>query len=68
MSRCTEYITQQSPPLSTKQILLRTDDPGWREFAMKPCIKFILRGLAGLAAQHEKTQVMLTVFLYVGKI
>ena len=35
---------------------------------MKPCIKFILRGLAGLAAQHEKTQVMLTKFLFIGKI
>merc|ERR1719452_235887 len=38
ITQCTDYITQNSPPLSTKQILLRTDDPGWKEFAMKPSI------------------------------
>ena len=35
----TDYITKNSPPLSTKQILLRTDDPGWKEFGMKASIK-----------------------------
>ena len=59
ITQCTDYITQNSPPLSTKQILLRTDDPGWKEFAMKPSIKYILRCLAGLAAEHDKTQVMI---------
>ena len=59
ITQCTDYITQNSPPLSTKQILLRTDDPGWKEFAMRPSIKYILRCLAGLAAEHDKTQVMI---------
>ena len=56
---CTGYITSNSPPLSTKQILLRTDDPAWKEFAMKPSVKYILRGLAGLAADHPATQTWL---------
>ena len=59
VAQCTDYITHNSPPLSTKQILLRTDDPGWKEFAMRPSIKYILRGLAGLAAEHARTQEML---------
>lgn len=54
LALCTDYIKQNSPP--TRQILLRTDDPAWKEFAMKPSVKFILRGLAGLAADHPATQ------------
>ena len=40
-------------------MLLRTDDPAWKEFAMKPSVKFLLRGLAGLAAEHPATQTAL---------
>ena len=42
---------------SGKQILLKTDNPAWKEFSMKPSIKYILRALAGLAANHPTTQV-----------
>ena len=59
IAQCTDYITHNSPPLSTKQILLRTDDPGWKEFAIKPSVKYILRGLAGLAVEHSRTQEIL---------
>ena len=41
------------------KVLLRTDDPAWKEFAMKPSVKFLLRGLAGLAAEHPATQTAL---------
>ena len=57
VSLCTNYIKQNSPP--TKQVLPRTDDPAWKEFAMKPSVKYILRGLAGLAADHPETQTLL---------
>ena len=40
-------------------MLLRTDDLAWKEFAMKPSLKFLLRGLAGLAASHPATQTAL---------
>ena len=38
---------------------MRTDDLAWKEFAMKPSLKFLLRGLAGLAASHPATQTAL---------
>ena len=57
VARCTNYIAQNAPP--TKQVLLRTDDPAWKEFAMKPSVKFLLRGLAGLACGHPTTQAAL---------
>lgn len=57
VSRCTDYIKINAPP--TKQVLLRTDDPAWKEFAMKPSVKFLLRGLAGLASEHPATQAAL---------
>ena len=41
------------------KVLLRTDDPAWKDFAMKPSLKFLLRGLAGLAASHPATQTAL---------
>jgi hypothetical protein len=40
-----------------QDVLLKTDSPAWKEFSMKPSIKFILRGLVGLAAGHPQTQV-----------
>merc|ERR1719228_748970 len=59
VARCTDYIKEHSPPAT--QVLLRTDDPAWKEFAMKPSVKFILRGLAGLARDHPPTQATLAV-------
>ena len=41
------------------KVLLRTDDPAWKDFAMKPSLKFLLRGLAGLASSHPATQTAL---------
>ena len=38
---------------------MRTDDPAWKEFSMKPSVKYILRGLAGLAKDHPATQTAL---------
>ena len=43
--------------LVVQDVLLKTDSPAWKEFSMKPSIKFILRGLVGLAAGHPQTQV-----------
>ena len=54
VSRCTDYILQNSP--DTNQVLPRPDDPAWKELATKPSVKYILRGLAGLAVDHPPTQ------------
>ena len=35
---------------------MKTDNPAWKEFSMKPSIKYILRALAGLADTHSPTQ------------
>merc|ERR1719228_3199483 len=59
VARCTDYIKEHSPPAT--QVLLRTDDPAWKEFSMKPSVKYILRGLAGLARDHPPTQATLAV-------
>ena len=54
VSRCTDYIRSNAPP--SKEILLKTDSPAWKEFSMKPSIKYILRALVGLASGHAQTQ------------
>ena len=54
LARCTDYIKENAPP--SKDILLKTDSPAWKEFSMKPSIKFILRALVGLASGHSQTQ------------
>ena len=55
VSRCTNYIKENAPP--SKEIMLKTDNPAWKEFSMKPSIKFLLRALVGLASGHAATQV-----------
>ena len=37
-------------------MLVRADDPDWKEFVGKPSLKYILRALAGLAEKHAPTQ------------
>ena len=37
-------------------MLVRVDDPDWKEFVSKPSLKFVLRALAGLAEKHPPTQ------------
>ena len=55
-----EYIMSKSFILTFfLKVLLRTDDPAWKDFAMKPSLKFLLRGLAGLASSHPATQTAL---------
>lgn len=41
-----------------KPTLLRTDSDELKEFIAKPALKYILRFLTGLAADHEPTQVL----------
>jgi len=54
VSRCTDYIKDNAPP--SKDILLKADNPAWKEFSMKPSIKFVLKALVGLASGHAPTQ------------
>lgn len=49
-----EYITSHAP--SVKPTLLRTDSDEWKEYISKPALKYVLRFLTGLAADHPATQ------------
>ncbi|KAB0801611.1 hypothetical protein PPYR_03797 [Photinus pyralis] len=49
-----EYITMHAP--CVKPTLLRTDSDELKEFISKPALKYILRFLTGLTANHENTQ------------
>ena len=53
-SCCTDFIIQHSQDI--KQVVFRPNDPAWKELATKPSVKYILRGLAGLAVDHPATQ------------
>lgn len=49
-----EYITSHAP--CVKPTLLRTDSEEWKEYISKPALKYVLRFLTGLAADHPATQ------------
>ena len=54
VKRCLDYLAENAP--RAKTILVRVDDPDWKEFVGKPSLKFVLRALAGLAEKHPPTQ------------
>ena len=49
-----DYLAENAP--KAKTVLVRVDDPDWKEFVGKPSLKFVLRALAGLAEKHPPTQ------------
>ncbi|KAK6636982.1 hypothetical protein RUM43_010649 [Polyplax serrata] len=59
VKRALEYITSHAPPVKTT--LSRTDSFDWKEFISKPSLKYILRFLAGLATDHDSTQLAVSV-------
>ena len=44
---------------SLENVLMRADDPFWKEFVSKPALKYILRALTGLSTKHSPTQMAL---------
>lgn len=40
-------------------VLMKTDDPHWKEFVTKPSLKYILQILSGLAQGHSRTQMLI---------
>ena len=55
-----KFIFQSHAP-PVKATLSRTDSDDWKEFISKPSLKYILRFLAGLASDHEPTQLAVSV-------
>ena len=40
-------------------VLMKTDDPHWKEFVTKPSLKYLLQILSGLAQGHSRTQMLI---------
>jgi len=53
--RAVDFISAHAPPASP--LLLVGGGDAWKDFVARPALKAILRVLAGLATQHEPTQV-----------
>ncbi|XP_065346150.1 E3 ubiquitin-protein ligase UBR4 [Cloeon dipterum] len=52
--KAVDYIAAHAPPASPLMLVPGTD--AWKDFISRPALKAILRVLAGLATEHEPTQ------------
>ena len=56
VAKCVEHLRRNAPPITS--VLVKADDPFWKEFVSKASLRYILRTLAGLAVDHEPTQLL----------
>ena len=58
VSKCVEHLRRNAPPITS--VLVKADDPFWKEFVSKASLRYILRTLAGLAVDHSPTQLLIS--------
>lgn len=57
LGKCINYIKVHAPPLAS--VMTKNENPLWKEFVTRPSLKFILRAMAGLAVEHEPSQMLI---------
>ena len=53
VDKCVDYLKTNCPPLNSA---VKSEDPKWKEFVMRPALRHVLQIMAGLSAEHEPTQ------------
>jgi E3 ubiquitin-protein ligase UBR4 len=49
---------KNAPPITS--VLVKADDPFWKDFVIKASLRYILRTMAGLAVDHSPTQLLIS--------
>ena len=52
-----EYLTSHSPPIKCAML---ANSKEWKEFTIRPSLKYVLRILTGITSNHELSQVLVT--------
>ncbi len=50
------YLQNNAPPISS--VLMKNEDPAWKEFVTRASLRYVLQILAGLAVDHPPTQLL----------
>ena len=58
VAKCVDHLRRNAPPITS--VLVKADDPFWKEFVSKASLRYILRIVAGLAVDHSPTQLLIS--------